>query len=474
MTVGTNNIANGPQSAAIGNSLQNYQPNNLTVGQYNTPVTGDLFTVGNGSGQYDPVTGNTNRSNALSVTTDGVNIPGTAEINSIPAQGGIANFTGTAPAWWSTGLYNIFSTQTQGGSDSSPANIGQLKHVTSRAKAYFDTRFSAAGGAALPGDINTMLTEHIDRDAPVAVGQLKYVAQTFYDRLIQRGYSVAYPWSSGPGDPGNAAPATIGQIKQAFSFDLGFSNTDTDGDGLTDWAEYDGAGNPSKFDLPKLTLQYAWREANGKDSITGQGSGTLRKVKGVATGDGSREWEMQQPPPPGQEVSALFALYSIINSPAEFPFSGWESWPGLVNARFDQALVGDAASTLFPMPVTSHTYHRREIKVRLHADRPMPVTWKVHLSQMLTQKIGPTLTQSFEPEVVVLEIPMGGQEAIYTLFPGSAHPGQPNTQFPNREAFLDYQLVTTGTSGPVVFDGPAKDCNRLSNRYNILRADFRS
>ena len=452
LNVGSNHITSSQNSASMGSSLQNYQQNNLTVGQYNSPVAGELFTVGNG--QY--ATSGTTRSNSLSVSDSGtVNIPGTVFITSIPAQGGIANFTGTAPVWWSTPPYTIFSTQTQEGNDNSPVNIGQLKHVASRARMYFDARFSAAGGAGT--QIYSVTTfSNSDNFAPVAVGQLKNVVKAFYDCLNSRGYDLQTPWAGGTVDLGNAAPATIGQLKRAFSFDLGFATTDTDGDGLTDWAEYDGAGNPSQFDLPKLTLQYAWREANGRDRLDGQGSGTYRAVTGEATGNSSRGWIMNPPPLPGETVSAPSVLTRIIHEITEFPFSDWTPWPGSVNARFYQSRAAN------PMPVVTHTFQRREIKVRLYADRPMPVAWKVHLTKMRSAKLGPVEetwdTQTVDPVPVVLQIPMGGQEAVYTLSPESADPGPPTTQFPNVEAVVEYQLVSTGTSvPPVTTEGAEKD-----------------
>ena len=115
----------------------NNESYNLTVGQYNTSVTEDLFTVGNG-------TSDTARANSLTVSgteiTGTVNIPGTAEITAVPDQGAITNFTGTLPAWWSSALHG-FMDSTAGTVDSF-ANIGQLKYVSSRAKLYLDSRFA--------------------------------------------------------------------------------------------------------------------------------------------------------------------------------------------------------------------------------------------------------------------------------------------------------------------------------------------
>ena len=208
--VGYNNLAYAPYSknAVIGLSLQNYQSYNLTVGQYNTSVTGDLFTVGNGSTD-------TARANSLSVSESGVHIPGTAEITAVSAQGGIANFTGTAPAWWSSAEYGFLTSSA--GNNNSPANIGQLKHVASRAKLYLDFHLAKVGGAG--SAIKSMCTfSNSDNFAPVAVGQLKNVANLFYTRLNQFDSPARpLPWNE-TNHSQNAAPITIGQLKSAFAF----------------------------------------------------------------------------------------------------------------------------------------------------------------------------------------------------------------------------------------------------------------
>ena len=246
--VGYNNLAYAPYSsnAVIGYCLENYESSNLTVGQYNTSVAGDLFTVGNG-------TSNTDRSNAFTVTdTSTVNIPGEARITSIPTQGGIANYTGTAPAWWSSTDYGFLNSSP--GTDNSPANIGQLKYVASRAKLYLDSRFASAGGAG--PQVNAMCSfSNSDNFAPVTVGQLKNVAMHFYDRLSQCGYNwetqsfgnatTAYPWSD-PVPAQSYAPVTVGQVKRAFSFHVtdGFLAQDDDNDGMPSWWEVSYGLNP--------------------------------------------------------------------------------------------------------------------------------------------------------------------------------------------------------------------------------------
>jgi hypothetical protein len=68
---------------------------------------------------------------------------------------------------------------------------------------------------------------------PVNLGQLKYVAQPFYDRLIEVGYATNYPWS---GQPNDYALANIGQMKNVFSFDVAtWLPGDATGEGIPNW-----------------------------------------------------------------------------------------------------------------------------------------------------------------------------------------------------------------------------------------------
>ena len=95
------------------------------------------------------MTGTTTRRNALSATTAStegtVNIPGTAEIAAVSVKGGITNFSGTAPAWWSSSEYGF--TDSSPGTVDSPANIGQLKYIASRAKMYLDFHLAGVGSS---------------------------------------------------------------------------------------------------------------------------------------------------------------------------------------------------------------------------------------------------------------------------------------------------------------------------------------
>ena len=96
LAVGYNNIFTGSYSLAVGNCLRGYS-NCIVAGQYNKlPASGSPYLiVGNGSGSDETL-----RKNAFEVLSNGtVNIPGTAVITNIPAQGGISmgSFTASAP-----------------------------------------------------------------------------------------------------------------------------------------------------------------------------------------------------------------------------------------------------------------------------------------------------------------------------------------------------------------------------------------
>jgi hypothetical protein len=94
-------------------------------------------------------------------------------------------------------------------------------------------------GALPPPGLRTPNTADDAAYAAVNLGQLKKVAQPFYDRLIQLGYCSNYPWSSSFQPADDFSTANLGQAKSLFSFDLMATDAahDTDGNGLADWWE---------------------------------------------------------------------------------------------------------------------------------------------------------------------------------------------------------------------------------------------
>ena len=148
----------------------------------------------------------------------------------------------SSPSWWSHPVYGILdSSQTP--DNWAPVNAGQLKHVATQAKAYFDADFPGGAGA----QINALVagfSPGVDPEnfAPVNIGQLKNVAKVFYDRMgaasspyrevvstqllllgadpttMSNNYPT-YPWGSSSSSE-NWHPANIGQLKLVFGFDF--------------------------------------------------------------------------------------------------------------------------------------------------------------------------------------------------------------------------------------------------------------
>ncbi len=151
------------------------------------------------------------------------------------------------PVWWSNAVTQIVDDPeipvfVEG--NHSPANLGQLKHVASMAWLYLDRTLPNGAGFNITDSWQEIPLE--ENYAPINVGQLKAVAKPFYDRLhaevnntwthlshigydpiqnlIDRGYPSGwthdYPWD--PNDPvaENYAPANVGQLKMAFSFEV--------------------------------------------------------------------------------------------------------------------------------------------------------------------------------------------------------------------------------------------------------------
>ncbi|MBC2596128.1 hypothetical protein H5P28_17810 [Ruficoccus amylovorans] len=138
-----------------------------------------------------------------------------------------------------------------------PANLGQLKHIASQAKAYIDDIFSPSEAewddvyAPYLNPFPMVAGEH--DYAPVNQGQAKFVVNGIYNLLLSYGvdtnsqlsanlasgqnWSYDKPWSDDGIDDANYAPLNLGQLKWMFSFDLSSFHLDTDSDGLPDYWE---------------------------------------------------------------------------------------------------------------------------------------------------------------------------------------------------------------------------------------------
>jgi hypothetical protein len=200
--------------------------------------------------------------------------------------------TAAPPAWWAA--YGAVSQSPA--DDLAAANQGQAKHVAWCAYLYLEDALADVGGA---GPEVTALVQGFTGThnlAPLRIGQLKWIAAPFYQRLQQFGYlsghlapGQPYPWGAVFGEPDDTALANLGQLKYAFQFDLDgwesyvdpwllvphawkqqivdfdpndaivtiddvLPDDDFDGDGLSNWQEYVQSSNPASPDNPVVNL----------------------------------------------------------------------------------------------------------------------------------------------------------------------------------------------------------------------------
>lgn len=152
-----------------------------------------------------------------------------------------------APSWWTN--RNLLATNTAP-HDFAAVNQGQVKWLATQAAAEFDEKLNDVGGGgtgivALTSTFTTNNNYH-----PVNIGQLKFIAQPFYDRLSQLGLTnwyptgsaQPYPWSNSSNYPNDFSLVNVGQAKYAFSFNIA---VDSDGDGIPDIWEVNNGLNPS-------------------------------------------------------------------------------------------------------------------------------------------------------------------------------------------------------------------------------------
>lgn len=134
------------------------------------------------------------------------------------------------PDWWYS--EGVVDTNAVSVNDFAAANLGQVRHIATKAWSVLDD---------LPGGAGFSLSfTNANNYAVVNVGQLKALATNFYDRL-----GMGYPWVASSNDANDRAIANIGQVKYVFSFD---PTLDTDGDAMPDWWEAQYTGAPAFLD----------------------------------------------------------------------------------------------------------------------------------------------------------------------------------------------------------------------------------
>src|SRR4030095_306284 len=204
------------------------------------------------------------------------------------------------PAWWSSrGVLTADSAN-----DFAALNQGQIKNL---ATAAFDEMNAKLVGGAGPGVTDLIKSwfkidaagnflldaqgKRIPKVSPgtndfqaVTQGQLKSIAEVFYNRLISIGYTNGYPWSTDTSDDQSHAVANLGQAKNLFSFDVAF---DSDGDNLPDWWEIKYIGNlnsGSTGNLDNDTADNAKEYLVGSNPMVAQPTVTVVATDNLAIG----------------------------------------------------------------------------------------------------------------------------------------------------------------------------------------------
>jgi hypothetical protein len=184
--------------------------------------------------------------------------------------------------------------------DYAVATQGQLKQFAARAVDELNANLSGGAGT----NLNTMMSNwavdyvtngynstHIKPSdyTAINVGQLKYIGNKIWARLVAGGYTNAVPsWLAQNTNSDNAL-ANLGQLKEVFNFSL-TSNGDSDGNGLPDaWEiQYFGhIGNDpnSSPDGNGLTLLQDYQQGNDPTNYYSQGGTTITPVLTLVSGD---------------------------------------------------------------------------------------------------------------------------------------------------------------------------------------------
>ena len=208
------------------------------------------------------------------------------------------------PSWWiEKGISNSPSNAQE---NYSAANVGQLKYISKRAAEVLDSKLSESGGAGqeiseMVGSFAEFNSSSPDENYKAAnVGQLKYVAKKFYDRLFELGTdkikypngmelisggsdssSNKYPWPAASANPTaeeiaeNYKAALVGQLKYLFSWDvLGDAEFSYDGIDASWYENFGGEYSQELDNICPLIL-----EPVGSTYITGESAQVKVRVR---------------------------------------------------------------------------------------------------------------------------------------------------------------------------------------------------
>jgi hypothetical protein len=181
------------------------------------------------------------------------------------------------PTWWTTA--GVLGTE----SPTSPANLGQVKNMA----AFFHTELAEVLPNGAGFDLNeafpppppqVTLQWYAEQYQAANLGQLKFVASHFYERLNElapdwlaeqmalndpglSGWPHPVPWDPATPVAENYAPSNLGQLKLVFSLRI---DQDLDNDGVKDLLEHIFYGNITADDT---TTDYDRDGLSDRDEI---------------------------------------------------------------------------------------------------------------------------------------------------------------------------------------------------------------
>jgi hypothetical protein len=131
---------------------------------------------------------------------------------------GVQSVAAQAPTWWAEQNVVIPGAVPD---DYAAINQGQLKALASAAFRGMEDRLAGGAGSAVSSLVASWQQPTLGTDdfAVVTSGQLKKVAQPFYDRLNQVLDTTGYPWSVST-TPDDFSIVNLGQAKKMFAFPI--------------------------------------------------------------------------------------------------------------------------------------------------------------------------------------------------------------------------------------------------------------